>query len=116
MARLFVLIRLLLGLMVVAFAAVLQTVILLVLLPSRKARILSCIVFMRITGTACLWLSGCHLTLSGREHLDGGRPAIYVLNHTSILDLFHNDGLIGFVNLHEVHFRNDHCIAQRKIH
>ncbi len=87
-SRLIVVTKLFFGLTVVGLTALLQTLILLILLPSRKARILSCIVFMRIVGAACLWLSGCRLTLTGREHLDGRRPAIYVLNHTSIMDLF----------------------------
>ena len=88
MVRVSTAIRLSLGLMVVALAAVLQTVILLALLPSRKARIRSCIVFERIVGCSCTYLSGCHLTVSGLEHIDGSRPAIYTMNHTSLLDLF----------------------------
>ena len=88
MARLSAAIRLILGLTVVGFAAVLQTLILLLLLPSRVARIRSCIIFERIVGYSCSWLLGCHLTMSGQEHLDGRRPAIYVLNHTSLVDLF----------------------------
>ena len=88
MTPLFTATRLVLGLTVVAFAALLQTIILLALLPSRSARIRSCIVIERIVGYSCTWLSGCHPTVHGREHLDGKRPAIYVVNHTSISDLF----------------------------
>ncbi|MFH1532439.1 MAG: lysophospholipid acyltransferase family protein [Pseudomonadota bacterium] len=88
MVRVTTSIRVVLGLTVVAVAAMLQTAILLALLPSRRARIRSCIVFERIVGYSCTWLTGCRLTLSGREHLDSSRPAIYVANHTSIVDLF----------------------------
>lgn len=76
------------GLTVVAVASVLQVIILLFLLPSRTARIRSCIVFEKLVGHACLWLCRCRVEISGREHLDAGRPAIYVVNHTSIMDLF----------------------------
>lgn len=76
------------GLLVVALGALLQVAILLVLLPSRSARIRSCIVFERLIGNACTWLTGCRLTVTGREHLNPRRPAIYVVNHTSLIDLF----------------------------
>jgi len=48
--------KLVLGLAVLVAAALVQTVILLALLPSRPARIRSCIVFARIMGVAALWL------------------------------------------------------------
>ncbi len=76
------------GLAVVAGASVLQAAILLVLLPFRNARIRSCIVFERIVGHACTRLAGARIELVGSEHLDSSRPAIYVVNHTSMLDLF----------------------------
>ncbi|MBM4356375.1 MAG: 1-acyl-sn-glycerol-3-phosphate acyltransferase [Deltaproteobacteria bacterium] len=76
------------GLAVVAGASVLQAVILLVLLPFRSARIRSCIVFERIVGHACTRLAGARIEISGRGHLDPRRPAIYVVNHSSMLDLF----------------------------
>jgi len=79
---------LLAGLTVVGVASVLQAVILLLLLPSRTARIRSCILFARIVGHACTRLTGARIELSGAEHLDPNRPAIYVVNHTSMLDLF----------------------------
>ncbi len=88
MAQLGAAIRIVVGLSVLGFAATLQTMILLLLLPSRIARIRSCVVFERLVGYPCAWLSGCYLTVSGKEHLDGRRPAIYVLNHTSAADLF----------------------------
>lgn len=80
--------KLVLGLAILLLAALLQTAILLVLLPSRIARIRSCIVFARIMGVSTLGLIGCKLTVTGREHLDRHRPAIYVVNHVSLLDFF----------------------------
>jgi len=76
------------GLTVIGAAAFLQTLVLLVLLPSRKARIMSCLLFARVVGYSCAWLAGCKLTMKGEEHLDSGRPAIYLVNHSSIVDLF----------------------------
>jgi lysophosphatidate acyltransferase len=76
------------GLVLLAAASALQALILLVLLPSRTARIRSCIVFARLVGVPCMWLSGCRLTVKGREHLNPSRPAIYVVNHTSLIDMF----------------------------
>jgi 1-acyl-sn-glycerol-3-phosphate acyltransferase len=76
------------GMVVLGVATVLQAAILLLLLPSRTARIRSCIVLERLLGFSCIWLSGCKLSVTGREHLDPRRPAIYVVNHTSLIDLF----------------------------
>jgi lysophosphatidate acyltransferase len=76
------------GFVLVAGVSVLQALILLALLPSRSARIRSCIVFERLVGASCIWLSGCRLTVTGKEHLNPCRPAIYIVNHTSLLDLF----------------------------
>ena len=88
MTRLLAALKLIFGLTLVGVGAALQTAILLLLLPSRVARIRSCIVFERLIGHSCTWLAGCRLSISGAEHLDPHRPAIYVVNHTSIIDLF----------------------------
>ena len=76
------------GLSVLAAAAVMQLIILLVLLPSRLARVKSCIFFARFVGVCSLKILGCRMNVSGGEHLDSDRPAIYIVNHTSIVDLF----------------------------
>jgi len=80
--------RVVVGMTVVMIAALLQVVIYLLLLPSRVARIRSSIVFARVVGRPCLWLVGCRLELTGGRHLDPARPAIYVVNHASLLDFF----------------------------
>ena len=80
--------KLTVGLAIVGTGAVLQTIILLLLLPSRTARIRSCIIYERLVGFSVTWLIGCRLSVAGREQLNSRRPAIYVVNHTSIADLF----------------------------
>ena len=88
--------RMVAGLSVLAFAAVMQLIILLVLLPSRLARVKSCIFFARFVGVCSLKILGCRMTVSGAEHLDSDRPALYIVNHTSIVDLFVGMSLMPF--------------------
>lgn len=77
-----------LGLVFMAGATLVHAVVLLLLLPSRNLRIRSCNLWGWVTGRFMLWISGSTLRVHGREHLDGRRPAIYVSNHTSALDIF----------------------------
>lgn len=60
----------------------------LVLLPSRPARIKLCNLFGHITGRLCLWLSGAQIPVEAAARARSFRPAIYISNHTSILDIF----------------------------
>jgi lysophosphatidate acyltransferase len=80
--------RVLVGLVVMALCAIFIGAALALLLPSRMLRIRVC----QITGKAIapfyVWLLGCRTTIVGQEHLDEGRPAIYVSNHTSPADIF----------------------------
>jgi 1-acyl-sn-glycerol-3-phosphate acyltransferase len=80
--------RVVAGMSVVIVAAILQLCIYVLLLPSRIARIRSSIIFARLVGKPLLWLIGYKLTVSGAEHLDPKRPAIYVVNHASLGDFF----------------------------
>jgi 1-acyl-sn-glycerol-3-phosphate acyltransferase len=80
--------RLLLGTVVMALGVIVWTGITLVLLPSRVARIKACNYFGKTVCRSMVWLSGCAVTVRGREHLNASRPAIYAANHTSILDAF----------------------------
>jgi len=59
-----------------------------VLLPWRIARIKTCNYYGKVAGRMVMWMSGCELTITGVEHLDPTRPAIYVSNHTSMIDAF----------------------------
>ncbi len=76
------------GWILVASAVMVQMCVLLILLPSRNLRIRSCNYWGQITASLVLKLSGCPMTLIGEEHLDRARPAIYVCNHSSVMDAF----------------------------
>lgn len=58
------------------------------LLPSRPARIKVGNVYGSFIGKGCAWLTGSRYTIAGREHADPSRPAIYVANHASMIDIF----------------------------
>ncbi len=80
--------RLLAGLVVIAVNTTICMAICVLLLPWRVARIKTCNYYGKITGPMVMKISGCPLTFEGTEHLDPKRPAIYVSNHTSIVDIF----------------------------
>ena len=80
--------RLLAGLVCVSVLVTVMMPILVVLLPSRVARIRVTNTFGSWIGRSVMWCSGCRLTVEGTEHLSPDRPAIYACNHTSILDAF----------------------------
>lgn len=75
------------GMTLMATAVVVHFMLLLVLLPSRVLRIKSCNYFGKVVGPTMMWLSGSPITWYGTEHLDPNRPAIYISNHTSIVDI-----------------------------
>jgi 1-acyl-sn-glycerol-3-phosphate acyltransferase len=62
--------------------------LMLVLLPSRKARIIVTCHLGTVIGRTLMWISGATVTVEGREHFDGRTPAICIGNHTSITDAF----------------------------
>lgn len=76
------------GTVVMALAVAVQIAILLVLLPSRVLRARSCNYFGKVVGPLMMWLSRGPVTWSGTENLREDRPAIYISNHTSIVDIF----------------------------
>lgn len=88
MDRLLGLARLGVGLVIMALGVGAFITLTLPLLPWRRARIRVGNVFGKTICRTMVWLSGCPLTMTGTEHLDPGRPAIYVSNHTSVLDIF----------------------------
>lgn len=79
-------IRITLGLIWVAMITVITLPMLIVLLPFRTLRIH----LTNHVGTAIGWgtmlVSGCPFTVVNRHHLVKDRPALYVGNHTSIID------------------------------
>lgn len=79
--------RMAFGIAVYAVCAVVVLVALLVCLPSRKTRIKIGNLTGHFTGHLAVWLTGSSYVVKGVEHLDPERPAIYVANHASILDI-----------------------------
>lgn len=78
--------RLSLGLAWLALCSLAFALLLLVALPSRVTRIRISNVYGTFVGRGCAWLSGSTFTIGGEEHARG--PAIFVSNHTSLLDIF----------------------------
>lgn len=88
LATLLSMVKLTVGFVLMAVFVAVWFALLVPLLPLRTVRIKACNYFGKTAGSTMMWLSGCPLTFEGREHLDGRRPALYVSNHTSVLDLF----------------------------
>lgn len=82
------LLRLGVGLVYMAIATAVFALLCLLLLPFRSARIRVCNVFGHITGRFCLWLAGAGVSSEAADRARALRPAIYVCNHTSVLDIF----------------------------
>lgn len=81
-------IRLAIGMVIIGVNTTLCMLVLVFLIPFRIARIKTCNYYGKITGPMMMKLSGCPLVFEGTEHLDADRPAIYISNHTSIVDIF----------------------------
>ena len=79
--------RIAFGVAVYAICAVVVLALLVVCLPSRKLRMKIGNHTGHVTGRLAAWLSGSSYHVRGVEHLDPKRPAIYVANHASILDI-----------------------------
>lgn len=82
------LLRFLFGFTILALASTLITVVLVLLIPSRVARIRVCNFYGKVVGRTITWVAGVTPNVGNRARLDASMPAIYVSNHTSSLDLF----------------------------
>ncbi len=80
--------RLVLGGLVVAFWTAVFVPVLLVCLPSRRLRIRIGNVYGHAVGRSVLWVTGARYDVSSAEETAALRPAIYVSNHVSTLDIF----------------------------
>lgn len=80
--------RLSIGFVVFAFTTTVCMLVCALLLPFRTLRIKTCNYYGKFTGRFVMRISGCPLTIEGEEHLDASRPAIYVSNHTTLMDAF----------------------------
>lgn len=79
---------LLLGGLIFFVAAGVSLPLLILLLPSRKWRVMACNAWGKVVGPAILRIAGWDVEVQGAEHLDAARPAIYASNHTSNIDIF----------------------------
>jgi len=82
------LIRIVVGFIFFGTVTSLTMLVLVLLFPFRTARIKTCNYYGKFCGRGMMAISGCTLSYEGLEHLDSSRPAIYVSNHTSIVDGF----------------------------
>lgn len=82
------LVRFLIGFAWVAFCSTALIPLLLVLLPFRVARIKVCNFYGKVVGRSITWLAGVTPKVAHHERINASMPAIYVSNHTSMLDLF----------------------------
>ena len=70
------------------FASIVFFALMIPLLPWRVARIYSCNVYGTIAGRAMVWASGARPIFHHREKARNQKPAIFVSNHTSTLDMW----------------------------
>ncbi|MSP54095.1 MAG: 1-acyl-sn-glycerol-3-phosphate acyltransferase [Myxococcales bacterium] len=84
------LLRLSVGLVYMAVAVTVFMVVCALVAPWRGLRIRACNVFGHITGRFCLWLASADLHAPGECTARAKRfyPAIYLSNHTSVVDIF----------------------------
>lgn len=80
--------KLVVGLFSIGIVASTLFLVLALFLPFRGLRIRTCNIFGKVVGPYFLWLSGSKTTVNGGEHLNRKRPALYVSNHTSVMDIF----------------------------
>ena len=75
------------GLTMVTLSAVFL-VLMIPLLPWRLARIYSCNIYGTIAGKVMAWACAAEITFHHRERVNEQKPAIYISNHTSTLDMW----------------------------
>lgn len=80
--------RLLAGLLFILLMLVVSAPVLVLLLPARRLRILIGNLVGKMIGRTCLWLAKAEVPADAPALADRHFPAIYISNHTSILDIF----------------------------
>ena len=88
LARLSGLLRISIGIVFMAVAVAVFAVLVLLALPSRGLRIRICNVFGHIVGRTSLFLAGASVPEGIADEVRRTHPAIYISNHTSMLDIF----------------------------
>lgn len=81
-------IRMILGFLAVAFYTVPAMLAALLVLPSRRLRVRIGNLYGKACGRTALWLAGTRPVVHHWDRLASQRPAIYVTNHASVLDVF----------------------------
>jgi 1-acyl-sn-glycerol-3-phosphate acyltransferase len=80
--------KLVLALGLLAVLVSIMIVMLIPLMPWRVMRIRLTNKFGVWIGRSVMWISRCPITIEGRKHIQKNLPALFVGNHTSILDAF----------------------------
>lgn len=88
LSRLTSLLRVGVALVFMAVAVAVFAALVLLALPSRALRIRICNVFGHIVGRTCLFLAGASVPAGVAAQVGATHPAIYISNHTSMLDIF----------------------------
>ena len=81
-------IRLVSGFVLMAVAVIIQFTLLLFIAPFERMRIKACNYWGHVVGPMMMRVTGSPVEWVGREKLVPYRPAIYVSNHTSSIDIF----------------------------
>lgn len=81
-------VRQLVGVVLMAVGAVAFTIVCLLLLPWRTARIKLCNLFGHVMGRTILLLTGARIVGDPKPAMNQAMPAIYISNHTSPVDIF----------------------------
>ena len=80
--------RLVSGFVLMAAAVIIQFILLLFIAPFERMRIKACNYWGHVVGPMMMLVTGAPVEWSGREKLVPYKPAIYVSNHTSSIDIF----------------------------
>jgi len=84
-----VLIRVLIAFVVIVPASIVYIALCIVLLPfSRALRIIAGNQYGKILGPLVYRLAGANLVFTNRERVEGSKPAIFVCNHASTIDMW----------------------------
>jgi lysophosphatidate acyltransferase len=80
--------RIIAGLLLMAVLVPIALAFMIPLLPWRWTRLRIANRFGTLLGAPIMWISGCPMTVTGRERISSDQPVIYAGNHTSIYDTF----------------------------
>ncbi len=73
---------------VTSVASVLFIIGLLLIFPWRQGRVRACNFWGKTVGRFNIWITGAKVRVAHRERVESQKPAIYISNHTSTLDIW----------------------------